>query len=536
MSLNQSRYVSLSLLFLFSCGDHTKTREEATAPITSAIPEDRPDNFAPQPNDINTSIAKNAEDLSAIVVSPQSHTLGQWGEQLSWPLIAIHATLLPNGKIFTFGTDTKGAQQAYIHDVWAPGGAGHQTSSNGQPTDSFCSATGLLPSGELLIAGGDTRVPQNTGIKDSLIYKMGNQELTRASFMFQARWYPNLTTLPNGEMLIFGGKDGSSTPVTVPEIYNGQWRTVWNALNDNIINDTEGKWFYPRNFVAPNGKVFGMTGNVMFYLDWAGTGKATVAGILPNKTRSYTSTAVMFRPGKILQVGGSTDGDPEARGSNQAVIVDINGDSPKVTNLPNMAFARVWGNSTVLPNGEVLITGGSAWDNKTIESATTAEMWNSSTNKFRNMAKAAVPRLYHSVALLLPDARVLVAGGGAPGPLTNLNAELYSPPYLFNADGTKKNRLKIGTFNTKQDYGHVVSVPFSGEGTVKRVTFIRTGSVTHSFNMSQRFMQLNFAQQGSTVNITLPNSRNQAPPGYYLMFLINDKGAPSVGTIVSLGA
>lgn len=472
--------------------------------------------------------------------APSDNLRGRWSSQFSWPIIPIHATLLPNGKVFTFGTNAQGQQGAqFNYDVWNPASGvnrdSHQTLPNTTRTDIFCGATALLPNGDVLVPGGDRRKPANVGIKDTLIFQTESQQLVRSDYMNFARWYATVTTLPNGESLVHGGREAGGQPMATPEIFSGgEWRTLWGATNTRITSDVEGKWFYPRNFVAPNGRVFGMSGNLMYFLDWGGEGGTREVGTLPNKTRSHTSTAVMYRPGLIFQAGGSTSGDTQAAGSNQAVSVDITSGSPIVTNLPNMAFRRVWATSTVLPNGEVLVTGGSASKNKLIEPAKTAEMWNPHSKQFRRLATAATARLYHSVALLLPDATVLVGGGGAPGPLTNLNAEIYYPPYLFDDAGNLAPRLKTGDFNTQQVYGSRVEVPFSGDGSVKKVALIRTGAVTHSFDMSQRYLESDFRVEGDSVQVMMPNSPNIAPPGYYLLFLINERGVPSVGRIISL--
>ncbi|HYX33499.1 MAG TPA: galactose oxidase-like domain-containing protein [Oligoflexus sp.] len=475
----------------------------------------------------------------ALYAAPGENIKGRWGTQFNWPIIPIHAVLLPQGKVLTFGTDSKGKQGAqFNYDIWDPGkGTGknsHQSLPNKISTDIFCAATGLLPNGDVLIPGGDTRNPSNAGIKATSIYRQGKQTLEATDEMNFARWYPTVTTLPNGESLVHGGIDGGKAPVAAPEIFSkGSWRTVWGAANAEIVNK-EARWFYPRNFVAPDGRLFGMSGGIMYYLDWQGDGDAEIVGNLPKRSRSSTSTAVMFEPGKILQVGGKDTGSSGDLGSNKAIMVDITEGSPEVSNLADMAFKREWANATVLPDGQVFISGGSAKKNELVNPATTAELWNPKTRKFTQLAKAATARLYHSSALLLPDATVLVGGGGAPGPLTNLNAEIYYPPYLFDSAGNFAKRLKIDEVAAEQRYGRVTEVQFSGAGTVKRVTLVRTGAVTHSFDMSQRFLELEFTKENGAVSVAMPDSSHIAPPGYYMLYLVNDKGVPSVSKIIRL--
>lgn len=529
--------VSIALLFSLSCGKQAMEKKDS-----SVVPEDANRDFLAEAKEAKVSLARGNQLYAEQVMANDAPALnGRFGQQFAWPIIPAHVVLLPNGKVFNFGTNGNGDQGAgFNYDVWSPalgtGNDSHQWLPNQTATDIFCAATTLLPdTGDVLVPGGDTRNPINFGITATSIFNSGNQSLTRTANMQFARWYPTSITLPNGETMIHGGRDGSNNPVATPEIYsNGNWRTLWGATNEEITGNEEGRWFYPRNWIAPNGRIFGMSGDRMYFMDWQGDGGAQVVGRLPNKSRSHISTAVMYQPGKILQIGGSTFGDTQAEGSNQAITVDISGGAPVVQDAPNMAKRRVWANSTVLPNGEVLITGGSAFENRLVDPAQVAEIWNPNTRQFRQVATAATPRLYHSVSLLLPDATVLIAGGGAPGPLNNLNGELYYPPYLYAANGTFAPRLTIGNMGDRFNYNAKVNVPYFGAGQVQRVTLIRTGAVTHSFDMGQRFVELPFTVQNGAVEVTMPNSPNIAPPGYYMLFLVNQAGVPSIAKIVNL--
>lgn len=141
--------------------------------------------------------------------------------------------------------------------------------------------------------------------------------------------------------------------------------------------------------------------------------------------------------------------------------------------------------------------------------------------------------MYHSSALLLPDATVLIGGGGAPGPLTNLNAEIFYPPYLYDAQGHFAARPSFTLASTGQDYG--ATVKLTANGSISRVVLIKTGAVTHSFDFEQRYIPLSFTSKGDALNVRMPTSANVATPGFYHLFIVNSQGVPSVSKIISLG-
>src|SRR4030095_10781329 len=170
---------------------------------------------------------------------------------------------------------------------------------------------------------------------------------------------------------------------------------------------------FPRNFMAADGRVFDIAkSGRMYYVDVTGNGSVTSMGELPSANVGNTSAA-MFRPGRILQIGGNSNG---------AIIVDINGLSTPLTALSaNMSTQRQWVNATIMADGRVVGTSGSQVDNQLVGVNNSAEVWNPATGTWLVGRGGVHARLYHGNALLLPDGSVLVSGGGAPGPLTNLN-------------------------------------------------------------------------------------------------------------------
>jgi hypothetical protein len=202
-----------------------------------------------------------------------------------------------------------------------------------------------------------------------------------------------------------------------------------------------------------------------------------------------------------------------------------------------MANARRQMNATILPNGKVLVTGGT--NNASNEAAgaiLATEMWNPATGNFSTMASAQTPRLYHSTAILLPDGRVVSAGGGRPG-TEYKNAEIYSPPYLFTSGGGAATRPTIDTHLSKGVRpGQTIFVTTPDAANISDVTLVALSSVTHARNMNQRFNRLSFTQGMGGLNVTLPSSANSCPPGSYMLFILNSNGVPSVAQIINVNS
>jgi hypothetical protein len=458
-----------------------------------------------------------ADNVRGAWLSPQAD---------NWPLIPIHAALTPDGRVLTYGTTSTGWQTGYfIYDVWDPKqglNGGHVTLSNLTGTDLFCSAQIILPQdGRMLLVGGDnwdgTR-NTNTGNNDTNLYKYSDDTLSRGPDMNRARWYATTTMMVNGEIYIQGGYDGEDRPEVRDA--NGNMRLLSN------VNTSGLDWWYPRNVLAPNGQVFGYdVMGIMYYVNPAGTGQYTPLGQLPWKYRGKFSTAALFRPGKILHFGAKT---------NEALVIDFRSGTPVLTPTQSLSTVRQWANATVLADGRVLATGGSAVANELVGINNAAEIWDPATGRWTLGASGSRARLYHSGALLLPDATVLVHGGGSgPGPIDNLHAEIYYPPYLYDSSGAFRPRPMIIDAPSTIELGSNFSV-ISNTGNVTRVTLLKFGSVTHSFNMEQRFLELTFTQASTTSFVQAPVDATDAPPGYYLLFVFDGAGVPSVAATVRI--
>jgi hypothetical protein len=289
-------------------------------------------------------------------------------------------------------------------------------------------------------------------------------------------------------------------------------------------------------FVAPNGKVF-LAGfpQTSQYLDVTGTGQ-WIPVAERNVADRTMGSAVMYAPGKILYAGG---GDPPTA---SAEVIDLNQPAPSWRSVQGMAFPRRQMNATLLADGSVLVTGGTSGPgfNSQDGAVHEAELWNPQTETWTMMAPESKTRTYHGTALLLPSGKVLSSGSGEGGGIAFANsqfsAQVFSPPYLFNADGSPAARPTITSAPSTLSYGQLFTVGTPDAGAVTRGTLIRLSSVTHAFNMSQLIYGLTFAATSqSTVSATAPPNATIAPPGPYMLFLINGSGTPSVAKIVMVG-
>lgn len=452
--------------------------------------------------------------------------IGAFGPAISWPLIPIHLVLLPSGRVMSYGSTAAGAQGAQlIYDVWDPaqgGGANaHLTLPNSTGTDIFCSAQSMLwGSGTTLITGGDQTVSgkRNYSNNKTTVFTPASNSIASGPAMAYPRWYNSIVPLPSGRMLVLGGRADPNTSVLAPELYDPA--TGWSTLAGATSQSAFQNYYYPRAFVAPGGGVFILGNNGrMYLLDPTGAGSISqYPGLAPTSVNQLP--VLMVAPGKLLAVRSS-----------QTVVVDINGSRPVVTPTGNLSQLRLWASGTVMADGRVVVTGGSLVANEMTGVAYSAEIWNPSTGAWTLGPAATKPRLYHSNALLLPDGSVLTGGGGAPGPVKNLNAEIYYPSYLYAPSGQPAPRPSLSGVPVDVKVGASFAVTVGASDRIGRVTFVRAGSSTHSMNLEQRFLDLPFGQSGASVTASLPSNPNVVLPGYWLLFVWQN-GVPSVAQIV----
>jgi len=268
----------------------------------------------------------------------------------------------------------------------------------------------------------------------------------------------------------------------------------------------------------------------------------TVTDILNLSTQSWSTvdsnitdggSASMYLPNKIMKAGSASDSQNSGPSANTTFVLDMTQASPAWKQTPSMVYPRSFLNLTTLPDGTVLTTGGETDKNggNIANAVYAAELWSPTTQTWSTMSSMHTPREYHSTALLLPDARVLVSGMGADfGQVTNeMSAEFYSPPYLF-----KGTRPTITQAPAQITYGQNFFVQTPDGASIASAVLIRTGAVTHFFDQNTRFVPVSFQQTSGGLTVTAPVNATAAPPGYYMLFIVNSNGVPSVAPFVQL--
>jgi hypothetical protein len=478
----------------------------------------------------NGTYFNDSTGLTVTITEPA--VVGAWSTPMEWPFVAIHSSVLPQGKVLAWTRRegyTDAAQGGTQFRLWdpatntltalpAPPNAPSPSTPMGTQgvNDLFCSGHAFLPNGQLLVAGGTFDTEKGT--TNTNLFEPTSSSWSTGAPLNAGRWYPTACALANGEMLVLG-LEVSAPPQVWQTGLGGGWRTLSGGPPKQDLQ------IYNWLHLAPNGQVFHSgPDNLTRYLDTAGTGTWTHVAKSIYPYRDYGSSA-MYADGRVLIVGG---GPP----THTAEVIDLGAATPTWRYVGAMANARRHLNLTLLPDGQVLATGGTSgpgYDSQAPVLA--AELWDPASESWSTLASMRTPRLYHSTAVLLPDGRVLCAGGGQGGspPVPDQpNAEIYSPPYLFQSG----SRPVITSAPASVHYGQSFFV--GSPDVITQVTWLRLSSVTHGFNMNQRINRLNFSTTSGGLNVTAPTDANLAPPGHYMLFLLNSSGVPSIAKVIQL--
>jgi fibronectin type 3 domain-containing protein len=471
--------------------------------------------------------------LSAAPAMGQANVTGQWQTLVTLaPINPVHLALMHNGKILVVsGSGNDKTVTFFQAGVWDP--ATDTMSTQPLTWDMFCNGMVVLPDGRPMIMGGTINYQPFQGSNRASIYDPLTGNFVDVQNMAHGRWYPTATVLGDGRVMVYSGLTETGGTNSAVELY--KVGVGWSGQTFSPFTPP----LYPRMNLLPNGKVF-FSGSTAQSWTFDPSNSSWTVGPTTNygNTRTYGSSVLLpltpangYKP-RVLILGG---GSPA---TTTTELIDLSLANPTWVNGPNMVQPRIEMNATILPNGKILTSGGSQIDEDGTTASLKAELYDptvGTTGAFASAGSNTFPRLYHSNTILLPDATVLMTGSNPHQGTYDPHMELYSPPYLFNSNGTLATRPTIASVTPGVlGYNSAFQIQTPDAANITTAVLIKAGAVTHSFDMDQRLVGLAFTAGSGVLNATTPPNSNIAPPGYYLLFLLNSAGVPSVAQFVQL--
>jgi hypothetical protein len=484
----------------------------------------------------------------------------------------VHAVLLHTGEAFVVSGSGDDESLKIYNSSTLDFSAGTIT-TRAMTYDSFCAGLTILLNGNPFLAGGsrydEINSPgQELGLPNVSTYDTTANLFVNLPAMAHGRWYATATELGDGRVMVDSGWDQTAMNSTVEIFTLGAGWSPEYPMNWNHDGVPSVPPFYMRQHLLPDGRVFYSgqdTDTKMFdpaaasttisgwtHVAWTNYGLATGQG-----DRSYgTSVLLALNPAdnydpRVMIMGGDVDNSTDT-----TELIDLGPCAPTcATNTPTwqwgpkMSQRRVRNNAILLPDGKVLAIGGSVidveagtWSQAVATASLNADLYDPATNTFSSAGANAYPHLDHSVALLLPDATVWFAGSQGPAadpgqPVTfEHHMEIYQPAYLFNADGSLATRPVISSAPSNMQYGAQYTIETSVRGLdIASAVLVRPGATTHSFNTDQRMVGLVYTPTATGITVTAPPNGNIAPAGYYMLFVVDTAGVPSVAAFVKVG-
>ena len=411
--------------------------------------------------------------------------------------------------------------------------------------DMFCPGTARLPDGTVLVNGG------SSSPKTSL-YSPQTSRWKSDADMNIPRGYEGDTPISTGQVFTIGGSWSGGHGGKTGELWTsgGGWTLLTGVPETPVVGaDPQGVYRGDNHlwlFASSDGTVFHAGPSAaMHWITTTGQGTITSAGNRGSDPYSINGNASLYDIGMILKVGGASAYDQKSGSTTYATkaayLIDISagpGAAVQVQQLPSMNYARAFASSVVLPDGNVVVVGGQTIPRPFTDSSAVLvpELWDHVAQVFHVLKPMQVPRTYHSTAILLPDGRVFVGGGGQCGTgcaQNHLNAEILSPPYLFNVDGRAATRPAQPSAPSSASLGATLTV--TSDNAVTAFALMRLSAITHTTNNDQRRIPLQPTALGSgAYSVTLPSDPGILLPGYYMLFALNANGVPSISTMIQI--
>lgn len=477
--------------------------------------------------------------------------LGSWTTPADTLDVEVHAALLYTGKVLVFGVLQGGPNPP---PPWTPSKLIDpiaNTVTDVSPdfdADFVCGGNSYLPNGNVLITGGAI-VPINyngSGINNTTIFNPATEQWTQGSPMNYPRWYPTNVEMADGTTIVLSGHDEIGTSsIAQLESYNPT-TGVWTVLppSANSPDGTLANLLYPRMFMLPNGMLF--KGAPAYGTDlfnpatntWTNYGRMLQVGSTNTGTLFYVSHVQVPNTDQIWVFGGTpSNAGGGTNGTTTTQYIDFDSSKPAWQWGPSLNLPRFNQVGLFLADGTVMAVGGNDGPGRYGGPQEQSEIYTPGTTNWLGGTWAlttpfygsnTVIRGYHSVSVLLPDGRVL-STGSTSGAIYDNSYQIYSPPYLSN--GT---RPTITSSPATVSYGQQFTIDTPDAANIKSVALIAPTATTHANNMTQRYVPLTFSIGSGSITATAPANGNWAPPGYYMLVIVNSSGVPSVAAWIQL--
>lgn len=584
----------------------------------------------PIPNsNINSETDKFLTDLNQ-----NADLIGAYSALVDWPVIALHATLLPDGRVQTFGShSTKnndgkldenkkiklssgkefdrnaGSIQWQHHEVFHAVDVdlwdfnkgllenSHNLIEKPLAWDAFCSVSRVLNLNDVFILGGNeyTEKASKDWNYGTVIFNSEKDSFQESEKLNYPRWYGSTVRIDD-KLYIFGGIHNKTNEKSIiPEVIDLNrdnnsffWKKIKKAESKVLFYDN-WSWHYPKVYLGPDEKIFGISYNKLWNMDPKDNSIKIVGEIPLEKGLEFQSlnrdkinsgsksstenhnhskdedekinykvtkkdggidynlekpidriyagtvgapvgsraTSVMIND-EIYMMGGHQF---KYMPSNKMIKININNsDNPQLTYLEPMSFLRSFGNSTIMPNGNIFVNGGQSYADENqphsqLFPVYTSEIYDVKLNRWKNVGEVSMPRNYHNNSILLLDGSILIMGGDT------WTAEIYYPSYLF--DKTINNKLilaerpKISKIKKNYSRDDKIVIEALDKKEISRFTLLSIGSSTHSQAVEPKFYDLNYEKEDNLYEIEITKSQS-LNKGVYILTALNKKGVPSL--------
>jgi galactose oxidase len=494
--------------------------------------------------ELNVYTPVPAVSVGSFAAVPPS--LGRWGPTIDLPIVPAAASITTDNIVVfwsSFRTDSfgGGGGQTFTATYNPSNGNINSFQVTNIQHDMFCPGSSLDPEGLVVVTGGND-------VSKTSKYNPSTGGWTSGALMNRPRGYQSTTTLGDGRIFVIGGSWSGGRGNKHGEVYDtvaNSWTKVDGCDVSRILTADRAGVYRSDNhawlFAWKNNLVFNAgPSKQMTWFNVSGPGSWRDGGLRANDPDAMCGVAAMYdaEQGLIVSAGGSPNyEDSTATKSTHIIKLGAVNAAPAVTKVADMNYARAFHNSVILPDGKVLVVGGQSYAKPFTDTnaALPAELFDPTTRTWKVVAPVNVPRTYHSVALLLPDATVIAGGGGLCGRgcvQNHADAQVWTPPYLLNADGSLKTRPKILSVSASSVRpGGTLSITTDAAASF---SLVRYGSTTHTVNTDQRRVVLKPTASGLTYTATLPSDAGVLLPGYWMLFAMNEAGVPSLAKTIKV--